>query len=67
LLGRHAALREYRPDRLLAGTPPIRRILFGPGGSLRSEGLMFRGRRSDRGTIIRDDDGARSARADVDS
>jgi hypothetical protein len=67
LLGPNTALGQHRTDRALAGTPPIRWLLFRPGRSFRSERLVVRGGSSDQGTIICRYDGAGSARADIDS
>ena len=66
-IGRDAAFRQHRTDRLPARPPPVVGILLGPGGSRRSERGVVRRRRPEQAAVVVEDQGARAARADVDA
>ena len=66
-IGRRAAFRQHRADRLLAGPPPVVGILLGPGGSWRRERGVVPRLGPEQAAVVVEDQGARAARADVDA
>jgi hypothetical protein len=64
---RDPALRQDVFDRLLRGAPPVGRLLFGPRGARRRKGRMAGRRRRENAPRRVNDDGARTAGADVEA